>query len=228
LLGCATVTVVLVVVLGVVAIAVLTVVALVFVARRHGAEITGAQQALFAETGYRDISPRPTLHVREQHYLRAQPELHFQARSTRDGQGTVHTSSWWLPGPSPVLLQIADRSLSSLRKAATEALTGSSRSWSQCYPQATPLGDPELDARFVAFGPDAAVVQRCAAGMRDLLLACPEVDLVATATEIRFSDPRGKNLGAERTLGLNPAPNIRASIPVHRRIHAILEHVAGR
>jgi type II secretory pathway pseudopilin PulG len=217
---------VLVVILGIVAIAVLTVVVLVVVARRHGPEIVAAQQALFAQTGYADHSPRPTLNSREQHYIRAEPELHFRSRWTRDGQGTVQTLAWWMPRPSPVQVQIADRSLLSLRKAATELVTGSTRSWSQVYPQEVPLGDPELAARFVAFGPDAAAVDRCARALRELLLACPEVDLVATATEIRFSDPRNQNLGDERKAGLNPAPNIRASIPVHRRIQTILEQVA--
>ena len=237
----------LMIVLGFVGIFVISFVGIILLARRHVPAIMAARRAFFEQTGYRhpglvaasieeqvQFVPRMTLKTREERYVRrldSDHEVSFLSSSVREPGRIVRRLSWSVPlAHSPaVVLQIADRSLSSFGKTAREALTRSSRTWSPIYPPVA-LADAELDARFVAFGPDPEAVKRCVVGLRELLLACKEVDLIVTPTEIRFSDPSDQNLSAAHggttgriAAGMNPAPTILSSIPVHQRINEILE-----
>lgn len=244
---------VLYVVLGVVAIAILTVVALVAAARKHGPAIAAAQREFFARTGFRhperaagtvedqvSFVPRRGNALAlslETRYVRpsgAGEPLEFHATATVEGRDRVHRQTWRraLVTPPTVRLQIADRSLSSLGKAVREMVTHSSRTWSALYPGPVPVDDPAFDRRFVVYGTEPEAVRRCLAapGLRELLLGCAEVDLVVTDREIRFADPSDQNLREARggttgrvAKGLNPAPSILASIPVHERITRIID-----
>jgi hypothetical protein len=234
-------------------IAVITVVALVLAARKHAPEILAAQREFFTATGYQhpELPGRPVEEqiqyvprrmdlatmAMETRYVRPiapGEQVTFRATATTEAGKRVHRQSWrlTLAQPPTALIQIADRDLSSLGKAVREAVTRSSRTWSAVYSHPVTFGDPALDARFVAYSPNPAAAQRCLAtpALRQLLLACEEVDLIVSPTEIALADPADKNLKAARGgtagrvgNGLNPAPSIRASIPVHQRMNQLLE-----
>ena len=230
---------------GIFVILMIAFVAIVRVARKQGPEILAARCELFEQTGYvhpdlvngfatqqAQFVPRRRGKLGEtgSHYLRqidASHAIEFRSSMTFEAGKRVHRLAWRLPlARRPrVVFQIADRRLSSLGKVAREAFTRTSRTWSPIYPGPLALVDPALSARFVAFGPDAAAVNRCLAvpGLRELLLACAEVDLIVTETEIELADPSDRNIGAARggTVGrvrIGIAESIRASIPVHRRM----------
>ncbi|MEO8551105.1 MAG: hypothetical protein ABI678_14065 [Kofleriaceae bacterium] len=217
---------------GIFGIAIITVVALVLVARKQGPAIVAARQELFAQTGFEEGASAAggKLGDLATHYVKPNG-TEFRSTATYEAGKRVHRMAWRMPlAQQPqVVFQLADRKLSSLGKDVKEALTGVKRTWSPMYPGPIELADKSLASRFVAFGPDPAAIEKCLAapGLRELLLACTEVDLVVTQKEIRFDDPSDRNLSAARggTTGriqAGIAGSIRASIPVHKRMLEIL------
>jgi len=222
---------------GIFGIAIITVVALVLVARKQGPEILAARRELFEQTGFVDqAASGGKFGEMATHYVQRDNGVEFRSTATYEAGKRVHRMAWRKPlAQQPVVVfQLADRTLSSLGKGMKEALTATKRTWSPIYPGPIELADAALAKRFVAFGPDPAAIEKCLAapGLRELLLACAEVDLVVTGSEIRFDDPSDRNMSAARggTAGriqMGIAGSIRASIPVHKRVLAILAGVTG-
>jgi hypothetical protein len=234
---------------------VITIVAIIVAARRHGPAIVAAQREFFIQTGFQHperlnqpleaqvayVPRRGDLRTMkiETRYVRPLPtgeQILFDATATTEAGKRVHRQAWRLAlrQPPTAVLQIADRHLSSTGKAVREHLTGAKRTWRAVYPGPFPTGDAELDARFHFYSPDPDTARRLLArpGLRERLLACEEVDLTVSPGEIAFADPADENMKAARggtigrmSHGLNAAPSILASIPVHQRVTAILEEV---
>ncbi|HEY4239062.1 MAG TPA: hypothetical protein VGM88_04575 [Kofleriaceae bacterium] len=237
----------LITVLTIVGVMLLTVVVLIVSTRRNLPRIMSAQTAFFTETGYRhpEIPGAPIEEqvkfvpkrgnvmamALEKKYVKpdAAGPIAFESSSRSEGRNRVQRESWrmTLPRPPAIRFQIAERSLlPSVGKAIGQHLTGRTRSWSQHYPTNVEIDDAAIAKRFAVFGedPDAVRAVLAQAAIRERLLDCAEVDLVVDGGSILLSDPNGKNLAAGRTQrrGLDPSPTIRASIPVHRKIHAML------
>lgn len=222
------------------------VVAVVYAIRLKGrtaAQLGPAMHSFLERTGYRhaELGQAPL----EQHVARYEAAMRdmakgFRLHLVRQVQGAaIHhvqtghmtqtgwatSTTWSLPlvrQPS-VVFQIADRSLSGIGKLAKEALSNHHRSWSARYPHQVAMGDAELDQRFVCFVAEPIAARRVVEtpGLKQLLLACREVDLVAGEGEVVFSDPFGKNLdhGVPRT---DLVARMAAQAPIHDRIAELL------
>ena len=234
--------------LGIVVIFLVTVVALVLSTRKNLPEILAAQTEFFTETGYRHpeipnagidetvrFAPRRGNAWKmelEKRYVRPDPAgaFVFASSARTEGRYRVRRESWRmvLASAPSLRLQIAERKLMpSAGKAIGEHFTGKERTWKRVYPGPIELDDKALSARFAVFGTDPDAIRRLLAKpeVRDRLLAAAEIDLVVDDASILLSDPNGNNLkggDAGPRASLNPAPRLRASIPVHRNMHAML------
>lgn len=161
----------------------------------------------------------------------------FEQDVRRQGRVRVRRQHWGhtLARPPAVRLQIAERGFLAVGKAARELLTGTARTWQPIYPHAVPLDEPALDRRLVVLTDDAAAAQRLLAadpGLVAALAALPEVDLRVTDREIRLDDPgdrllrdAGGAVGGRAATLADPSLAIRASIPAHQQMCALLDRV---
>lgn len=175
----------------------------------------------------------------EQHLVKnfqGMPLHHEQTMCSEWRAGTTTTTMscrWTMPLAQPprVLWQIADKSLSGLGKAVKEAFSNTTRDWSPTYRTRIETGDPVLDKRFVIFGHDAGSVVRLLAtpGLKELLLACTEVDLCVRESDVYFADPFQKNIRAgmggtlgAMAIGTDYGKFVDSTIPVHERMGQLL------
>lgn len=209
--------------------------------RRTAAQLGPAMRSFLERTGYRHVQlGNAPIEQHVAHYEAAMRDMAkgFQLHLVRNVHGAaIHhvqtghvtqrgwatSTSWSLPlvrQPS-VVFQIADRSLSGFGKMAKEALSNHHRSWSARFPHQVAIGDSELDQRFLCFVAEPIAARRIGEtpGLKQLLLACPEVDLVAGEREVVFSDPAGKNLDHSAP---SLAARMDAQVPVHDRIAELL------
>lgn len=155
-----------------------------------------------------DIAAKQAKGDSEAHMLRAVEgtPIHWRQWSRLTGSGYAMGCQWSVPlvGPPRALLHIADRRLIGVGAPRYTARTGT--------------GDPAFDERFVVFCVDANETHRVLAdgGLRALLLACAEVDLVVGETDITFSDPSMANQRA--ISGYDAA----TTMQVHDRMATIL------
>lgn len=219
--------------------------------RKTAATLRPALRAFLQRTGYR-YADVPSAEL-EDHAARGEEVFKnlgrgYQARLIRDYHGVpVHNVqvgqvthdgwavdySWLVPlaGRPRVRLQVADRSLAGVGKAVKEAFSSTRRQWEPRYPQEVRLGDPELARRFVCFADDPAAAHAALAapGLKPLLLAAAEVDLVVSDTEVRFADPFQKNLNAGlggtvgmMSMGGDVAKIMALQVAVHDQIAELL------
>lgn len=149
-------------------------------------------------------------------------EVRYKARLTRS------SSNWSTPllSPARTLVHVADRSLSSTTKALKEAFSKTTRSWAPVYETEVRSGDAQLDERFVCYGQDPDAVRRLLnqPGMRNMLLACAEVDLVVYPDRVSFADPLQKNISA--LMGTSRMSDVvgmmKLSIPAHDAIARLI------
>ena len=101
-----------------------------------------------------------------------------------------------------------------------------SYAWEKRFP-AFEIGDRELDKRFLFFSDAPEELTRIvsSSGVREMLLACKQVDLYSDAQGIHFTDPFRENLlaafgGGTGALisGYDPKVMMAAILPVHERI----------
>ncbi len=156
------------------------------------------------------------------------PVRHFFRRVHENGTN-FYWSRWSvaLTLPPRIALQVIERRLVGVSGSVDNLIENRSYAWRQVCPQRVRVGDPELDRRFLFFGHDPALVSYVLKtdGVRELLLACTQVDLSVDANGVRFSDPFRENLtsafgaGTGALLsGYDPKFITGAIQPVHERI----------
>ena len=174
-----------------------------------------------------------TTYVRDFHGLPIQHS--YGMKTTNTGYRTW--CFWSAPVSKPrVLLQIADKSLSSVGKAVKEAFSNTTRKWDQEYPTAATSGDATFDARFNIFGPNNADAIRGVLqtpGLKELLLGCAEVDICVRDGEVVFNDPSQKmaNAGAggyvgSMAMGLDIGKRLESTYPVHEQVAQVIATLA--
>jgi hypothetical protein len=231
----------------------------VWITRKRKAGMPAAFRMFFERTGYRyaDIADKPLdAHIMHGENLMASARNGYHIHMIRDYHGlpvhsvqdlgyrqqglstvTTMSASWWAPLPQPprIYLQIAERSLTGIGKSIKEAFSSTERVWQAMYPLQIASGDPELDRRFLFFGYDAGAVAHAlqAPGLRDMLLACAEVDLAVHQDRVLFADPLQKNMLAgmgdtidQMRLGADMNRTMELTIPVHDRMAHILSTTA--
>ncbi len=100
--------------------------------------------------------------------------------------------------------------------------------WKQLFPGPVPLGNAELDARFVAFTdhPPALAAMASDPELVRLLQSCPELDLCLTPTAVVFGDPALVNLGglmSAASIPRGPDQMHQESIAAHLHVQRVLE-----
>lgn len=165
-------------------------------------------------------------------------EVHWeQFNGQRDG-AYVMAQSWWAPlhQMPRAPFHIAEKSLASTAgKMAKEFFTNMSTNWKPAFERQIVTGDPQLDGRFVVYGPDENAVRMVLSNpaLRQALLECAYVDLRVLPDGVRFSDPEQKNTlammggtyGAMQYAG-NPGKAFEVTLPVHDRIANVLHGAA--
>jgi hypothetical protein len=209
------------------------------------ADAAPAMQRFFEHTGYRyahmkdapldahvqlavqafKTPAQETTYVRDFHGL----PITYSSGMKTTNSGYQTWCFWSAPLSKPrVLLQIADKSLSSVGKAVKEAFSNTTRHWNQEYPTAITSGDPAIDARFNIFGPDNADAVRAVLqtpGLKDMLLGCAEVDICVRENEVVYNDPSQKltTAGAggyvgSMAMGLDIGKRLESTYPVHEQV----------
>ncbi len=158
------------------------------------------------------------------------PVRHFFRRVHENGTN-YYWSRWSvaLSLPPRIALQVIERRLVGALGTVDNFIENRRYEWRQVCPQRVSVADAELDRRFLFFGHDPALVSYVLRtnGVRELLLACAQVDLSVDAEGVRFSDPFRENLtsafgggASDRALlsGYDPKAITRAILPVHERI----------
>ena len=153
---------------------------------------------------------------------------------------TVMSCRWSVPLAQPprVLWEVADRSLSGMGKAVKEAFSNMERNWAPTYQVRVDTGDAQLDGRFQIYAQDAQAAHAvpgilATPGMKEALLACPEVCLCVLPGEVYFSDPFQKNLRSAMggtlgmmAMGFDMEKMLDIQIPVHDKITELLAQTA--
>jgi len=153
---------------------------------------------------------------------------HFFRAVTKNNQ-TYYWCRWTAPLPRPPRfgLQIVDRRLVGAVGKLDNFVENRSYEWKKQFPHVVQVGDPELDARFLFLGDNPELLVRAlrTAGLREMLLACTQVDIWTDAKSVNFSDPFRENLKAAYgggmgllAAGYDPNAIVAAILPVHDRI----------
>jgi hypothetical protein len=173
---------------------------------------------------------------------RALGRVRYEHRSHTEGSTEISVGSWRLEPTQPlrVRLRLIEKRLAPQSPgkravaAATDAVMGSRRTVGLELPGPVPIGEPSLDARFLAFTDEPSVLVKIAADPQLVaqLLACAELDLVLGPEGVTLHDPARLNLGALMApvspLKTQAAVVARATIVAHERVLALLEHIASR
>lgn len=149
-------------------------------------------------------------------------------RAVNEGNTNYYWCTWTAPLAKPPRfgLQIVDRRLIGALGKVDNFVANRKYSWEKHF-HSFEIGDPELDKRFLFLSDAPAELTRIvnAAGVRELLLACKQVDLYSDAQGIHFTDPFRENLlaafgGSTGALmsGYDPKAMMAATLPVHERI----------
>ncbi len=160
---------------------------------------------------------------------------HMTYRRTEKGYSMA--AGWMLALPRPPRLgwHIAEQRFGSVGLAVKEAFTNVETVWAPAYGVRVSSGDPEIDGRFQCWADHPDVIRQALAtpGLKQMLLACAEVDLRVLPDRVTFSDPLQRNLQAgmggalgAMAAGYDPATLMQATIPVHTRICELL-YLAG-
>jgi hypothetical protein len=162
------------------------------------------------------------------------PLRHFQ-RQDSEGNRVFHWCKWFTPlgHPPRVRLQIVEKRLVGTMEGLGNFIENKSYGWTQRFPYKVPMGDPELDARFLFFGDDPDAVRHAirAPGLRDLLLAATQVDAWVDHETVTASDPFRENFkaamgGAMGALLGDAKGTSSAMIAVHERMSWIVAALA--
>jgi len=156
-------------------------------------------------------------------------QVHHFFRRVQQANINCYWCRWSTPlAHAPrIALQVIEKRLVGKLAGVDNFIENKSYEWRQLLPNPVPLGDAELDKRFLVFGNDPALVRTAlgANGVRDLLLACKQVDLSVDAQGVVFSDPFRENILAAvgggvgvMMVGANPHALTQMILPVHDRV----------
>jgi hypothetical protein len=199
--------------------------------KKHKPAIDAAKARFQNEVGYSFGGPMAPLQGPSRKNTPRGVLVHtFESRM--EGSTQVSSQSWTLTlaSPSPVELQLVERKRLGAGQALRNLVSPTSLHVSTSFPGPAPLGDPDLDARFLLFSPNPGVAAQMLRhpALKADLLACAEVLLTVTRQVASFGDPTDANLWAayeaagHSRFAMNPAPMILSGIPVHQRIERIL------
>lgn len=222
------------------------------VTMRRGLE--PAMREFMEKTGYRvagasDPSIESSLRVWSAAFEQQRKKASYDVTVWRDAQGWMLTqrtfmgfsdpksrvytmaASWQMVARPRVRVHIAEKSLGGMGQRIAGAITSTKRCFEPRYTVPIQTGDAGLDGRFQIWGEDPAAVASVLRypGLREALLAMPEVDLAIGDEGVVLNDPEQKNLRAgmggtfgAMAMGGNMGKLLTLSVDVHAKAAHLL------